>query len=82
MNLRPLAEILVLRPKLVILIFSIITVLIGLQATNIYMESDLISFLPTDDPAVQLWIKMDKEFQLGSTIIIYVEADDIRDPEV
>ena len=82
MNVKPLAKILVKRPRTVLLIYVIITLILGSQATNIYMESNLTSFLPSDDPTVQLWIKMDKEFQLGSTIIIYVEADDIRDPEV
>ena len=82
MNVKPLAKTLVKRPRTVLLIYVIITLIIGSQATNIYMESNLTSFLPSDDPTVQLWIKMDKEFQLGSTIIVYVEADDIRDPEV
>jgi len=82
MNTRPLAKILVQRPRTVILVYTIITILIGYQATNIYMESDLSTFLPEDDPTVQLWNRMDEEFQIGTTIIIYVEADDIRDPEV
>lgn len=82
MNLRPLATILVQRPRTVLLVYTIVTILVGLQAQNIYMESDLITFLPPDDPAVKLYQKMDEEFQLGSIIIIYVEADDIRDPEV
>ena len=82
MNIKPLAKILVQRPRTVLLIYAIITLILGSQATNIYMESNLTSFLPSDDPTIKLWIKMDKEFQLGSTIIIYVEADDIRDPEV
>jgi len=82
MNTRPLAKILVERPRTVILVYTIITIIVGFQATNIYMESDLSTFLPKDDPTVQLWEKMDDEFQIGTTIIIYVEADDIRDPEV
>jgi len=82
MNIKPLAKLLVQRPRTVILVFTIITLLIGSQATNIYMESNLATFLPPDDPTTQLWMKIDKEFQIGSTIIIYVEADDIRDPEV
>lgn len=82
MNTRPLAKLLVKRPRAVIVVYTIITILIGYQATNIYMESNLSTFLPADDPTVQLWNKMDEEFQIGTTIIIYVEADDIRDPEV
>jgi hydrophobe/amphiphile efflux-3 (HAE3) family protein len=82
MNLRPLAKILVQHPKIVILLYTIITIAIGTQATHIYMESNLATFLPSDDPTVQLWNKIDENFQLGSTIIIYVEANDIRDPNV
>ena len=82
MNVRSLATLLVKRPKMVILVFTIITILMGYQATNIYMESDLTTFLPKDDPTIQLWERIDQEFQIGSTILIYVEADDIRDPEV
>ena len=82
MNMRPLAKILVERPRTVLIIYTIITVLIGTQATNVYMESDLSTFLPSDNETVQLYQKIDEEFQIGSVIIIYVEADDIRDPEV
>ncbi|MCJ2513764.1 MAG: MMPL family transporter [Candidatus Thermoplasmatota archaeon] len=82
MNVKPLAKLLVNRSRIVLLIFTIITMIIGTQATNIYMQSDLASFLPPDEPTIQLWNKIDEEFQIGSIIIIYVEADDIRDPEV
>ena len=82
MNVTPLAKLLVQRPKTVILVFTIITAIIGAQAANIYMESDLATFLPKDDPTVQIWGEIDKEFQMGYNIIIYVEADDIRNPDV
>jgi predicted RND superfamily exporter protein len=77
-----LAKILVKQPKTVLIIYTIITILVGLQIRNVYMQSDLTTFLPQDDPTLQLWNKIDKEFQIGSTIIIYIEADDIRDPYV
>lgn len=82
MNITPLAKLFVQRPKTVIIVFTIITVIIGAQATNIYMESDFATFLPKDDPTVQVWSEIDREFQVGYTIIIYVEADDIRDPDI
>jgi hydrophobe/amphiphile efflux-3 (HAE3) family protein len=63
-------------------VYTIITIIIGSQIRNVYMQSDLTTFLPKDDPTLQLWNKIDEEFQIGSTIIIYVEADDIRDPYV
>ena len=77
-----LAKILVKRPKTVLLVYTIITIVIGLQIRNVYMQSDLTTFLPQNDPTIQLWNKINQEFQIGSTIIIYVEADDIRDPYV
>ncbi|MBN2599962.1 MAG: MMPL family transporter [Candidatus Thermoplasmatota archaeon] len=77
-----LAKILVKRPKTVLLVFTLITILVGLQIRNIYMQPDLSTFLPQDDPTLQLWKKIDDEFKIGLTIIIYVEADDIRDPYV
>ena len=79
---RSLATFLVKRPKTVLLVFTVITILVGSQIRNVYMQSDLSTFLPQDDPTLQLWKKIDQEFQIGSTIIIYVEADDIRDPYV
>jgi len=77
-----LAKILVKRPKTVLLVFTIITIIIGSQIRNVYMQSNLTNFLLKDDPTLQLWNKIDEEFQIGSTIIIYVEADDIRDPYI
>jgi len=78
----PLAKLLVKRPKTVLIVYTIITIIIGLQVRNVYMQADLATFLPKDDPTLQLWTKINEEFQIGSTIIIYVEADDIRDPYV
>jgi len=82
MNIKSIARLLVERPKTVLLAFTIVTILIGIQATHIYMESDLSGYLPEDDPTIQLWVKIDQEFQIGSTILIYIEADDVRDPYV
>lgn len=82
MNVRPLAKLLVKRPKTVLLVFTIITIVIGLNIKNIYMQSDLSGFLPKDDPSLKLLSRIYKEFDVKSSIIIYVEADDIRDPVV
>jgi len=82
MNVKTIAKILVKRPKTVILIFTIITAIIGLQIQNVYMVSDLSGYLPQDHPSIQLWKEIDEEFQIASSIVIYVEADDIRDPYV
>lgn len=86
MNLEPLAKLLVKRPKTVLLVFTMITILMGIQVSNIYMVSDLTKYLPEDDPTIQLWREIDREFQIGSTIIIFVDQTDrvydIRDPKV
>ncbi|UCD13468.1 MAG: MMPL family transporter, partial [Thermoplasmatales archaeon] len=82
MNVKTIAKILVKRPKTVILIFTILTAIIGFQIQNVYMVSELTGYLPQDHPSIQLWNKIDEEFQIASTIVIYVKADDIRDPYV
>ena len=82
MNLKPIAKILVKRPKTVVLLFTIFTAIIGLQIQNVYMISDLTGYLPKDHPSIILWNEINEEFQISSTIVIYVEADDIRDPYV
>ena len=82
MNIKPIAKLLANRPKTVLFIFTIITILIGSQVTQLYMQSDLTQYLPKDDPTIKLLKQVYEEFQIGSTIIILVETDDIRDPEV
>ncbi|MBN2066057.1 MAG: MMPL family transporter [Candidatus Thermoplasmatota archaeon] len=86
MNMKPLAQLVVRRPKTVLFIFTIITLLIGMQASNIYIESNLTEYLPQNDDTIQLWEQIDEEFKIGSTIIIYIDQTDrvydIRDPKV
>ena len=82
MNIKPIAKILANRPKTVLFIFTIITILIGSQVTNLYMQSDLTQYLPKDDPTIKLLTQVYEEFQIGATIIILVETDDIRNPDV
>ena len=86
MNIRLIARLLANHPKLVIIMFTVITILIGSQALNIYIESDLTKFLPKDDPTIKLWDEINQEFNIGKTIIILVDQTDrvydIRDPKV
>lgn len=82
MNIRPIAKLLVHRPKTVLLVYTIITIIIGFNIKNIYMQSDLAGYLPRDDPTIKLWYSINKEFEVKSSIIIYIEADDIRDSVV
>ena len=87
MNVRTLSKILAKRPRTVIIVFTIFTVLIGLQARNVYMQSDFTDYLPKDDTTLRLWGRINEEFNIGSTIIILVNQsnraiDDIRSYEV
>ncbi|MDH7507502.1 MAG: MMPL family transporter, partial [Candidatus Thermoplasmatota archaeon] len=52
----------------------------GSQATHLYMQSDIAQYLPKDDPTIKLLTQVYEDFQIGSSIIILVEADDIRNP--
>ena len=72
MNIRTLAKLFAKRPRTVVLAFTMLTVLIGFQASNIFIESDYTSYLPRNDPTLQLWDRINDEFQLGSTIIILI----------
>ena len=86
MNIKPFAKLLAKRPKTVLFVFTVITAIIGLQATNIYMESNFLEYLPSDDPSITLYNKITEEFQIGQTIIIFIDQtdwlEDIRDPTV
>ena len=87
MKITLLANILAKHPKIVILLFTFFTVLIGIQAQNIFMLADYTEFLPEDDASLILWDRINEEFNLGSTIIILVNQtdrahNDVRDPEV
>jgi hydrophobe/amphiphile efflux-3 (HAE3) family protein len=82
MIVRRLARIVARHPKIIILVYSVFTVIVGLGVTNIYMEADLANYLPRDDPTIVLWRRIASEFKVGSNIIVYVEADDLRDPAV
>ena len=76
-----IAGILVKKPKTVLLVYTIIMFLIAFNAKNLYMESDLGKFLPEDEPTIKLLKYISKEWNIGDTLIIYVESDDVLDLE-
>ena len=82
MNIRTLAKLFAERPRTVILVFTIITALIGSQAQNIYMVSDYTQYLPQDDPTLELWDRIYEEFNFGSTIIILVNQTGLADNDI
>lgn len=86
MNIRTLSTIMAKRPRTVILVFTIFTIIMGLQAQNLYMESDFSNYLPQDSPILQLWAQINNEFNIGSTIVILINQTnrgyDVRTNEV
>jgi len=82
MNVRTLAKLFATRPRTVILVFTMLTVLIGSQAQNIYMVSDYTQYLPDDDPTLELWEKINQEFNFGSTIVIFVNQTGLADDDI
>ena len=82
MIIKRIARLMVHRPKTVLIVYTIITIIIGFNIKNVYMQSDLAEYLPKDDPTIQLLNRINQEFEIKSSIIIYVEANDIRDPGV
>jgi predicted RND superfamily exporter protein len=84
-GLKSLATVLAKRPRTVLLVYTIIMILIGIQASNLVMQSELAGFLPKDDPTIVLFNEISKEFKMGSTIIILLNQTnkpDIRDYRV
>ena len=87
MIIKNISKIIAERPRAVILIFILLTILIASQATNLYMESDFTSYLPQKDPSLSLLNDIYEEFNLGQTIIIFINQtdkypDDVRDIRV
>lgn len=82
LTLTSFAKLLVQRPKTILFVFTVITLLVGSQAFNLYMEADFTTFLPKNDITLKGWEELNDEFQIGSTILVYIVADDIRDPNV
>lgn len=82
MNVRTLAKLFAERPRTVILVFTILTALIGSQAQNIYMVSDYTQYLPENDPTLGLWDRINAEFNFGSTIVILVNQTGLADDDI
>ena len=80
--LNGLAKVLVKKPKTVLLLYTLLTLIVGYQATNLYMVSDLSVYLPEDQPAIKLMKIIDREWNIGPILIIYVEAENVLDIDV
>lgn len=82
MNIRTLAKLFATRPRTIILVFTILTVLMGMQARNIYMASDYTQYLSEDDPILELWDRINEEFNFGSTIVILINQTGLADDDI
>lgn len=86
MNTKSFVRLMVKRPRVVLLVFTIFTILVGSQISNLYMESDFSTYLPQNDSRLEIWEKINNEFNLGSTIIVIVDqtekTHDVRSVEV
>lgn len=71
-------DLLLKKPKLTILIFTIITLIISLQAVNVVITSDIEVYMPSEQPSVQLLNKIRKEWPIDS-LMIYIEANNVTD---
>ncbi|RLF34669.1 MAG: hypothetical protein DRN03_06470, partial [Thermoplasmata archaeon] len=80
--LNGLAKVLVKKPKTVLLLYTLLTLIVGYQATNLYMVSDLSVYLPEDQPAIKLMKIIDREWNIGPILLIYVEAENVLDIDV
>lgn len=68
-------DLLLKKPKLTVLIFTIITILVSLQAVNVVITSDIEVYMPSDQPSVQLLNKIREIWPIDS-LMIYLEAKD------
>lgn len=71
-------DLLLKKPKLTILIFTIITLMVSLQAVNVVITSDIEVYMPSEQPSVQLLNKIRKEWPIDS-LMVYIEANNVTD---
>lgn len=73
-------DIILKKPKLTILIFTIITFFIALQAVNVTITSDIEVYMPAGQPSVDLLNKIRQDWPVDS-LMIYLEANNITSVE-
>lgn len=74
-------DILIKKPKLTVLVFSIITILISTQALSVVITSDIEVYMPSGEPTVDTLNKIRKEWPVDS-VMIYVTAENVTKIEV
>ncbi|MFO8132337.1 MAG: MMPL family transporter [Thermoplasmatota archaeon] len=71
-------DLLLKRPKLTILLFTLITLAISTQALNVVISSDIELYMPSDQPTVETLNQIRKEWPVDN-VVIYVSADNVTD---
>ena len=69
-------DLLLKRPGLTILLFTLITVIISSQAINVTITSDIEVYMPEGEPSVELLNDIRAEWPIDS-LMIYIEADNV-----
>ena len=69
------------RPGIMILAFTILTLVISSQAIHINIRPEIEAYLPQDEPTVSVLSEVSGEWSTNM-MMLYVEADDVLDPEV
>ncbi len=71
-------DLLLKRPKLTIIIFTLLTLVISTQALDVVISSDIELYMPSDQPTVETLNQIRKEWPVDN-VVIYVSADNITD---
>ncbi len=68
----------VLKYRLGVIIFCvIISIIMGLQLRHLEINSDVTTYLPEDDPSVELFKYIGETYAMSWTAIIIIESDDV-----
>ncbi|KAA0014068.1 MAG: hypothetical protein FE037_02975 [Thermoplasmata archaeon] len=72
-----IAGILVRRSKIILFLYTVVVFLIAINARNLSMEFSLGVFLPENEPSITLLNYVTEKWNMGSSMIVYVESDDV-----
>jgi len=61
----------------IIAVFAAVTLFFGYWITNVRINSDVTSYLPKEDPAVELFSRLDERFGGNDLVMLAVKAPDI-----
>ena len=71
-------DLLLKRPKLTIIIFTLITLVISTQALDVVISSDIELYMPSNQPTVETLNQIRKEWPVDN-VVVYVSADNVTD---